>query len=109
MVVYELRTYHVAPGKMNALKRRFVDHGLPHLKKHGIEVVSFWERETPEGGQLIYVCEFGEEPQVKQRWGAFRADPSWIAAKAESERDGPLTTRVDSVIMRQASFWHPEK
>jgi hypothetical protein len=109
MPVYELRTYHVTPGKMADLKRRFVDHGLSHLKKHGIEVVSFWERDTPGGGELIYVCKFDEERQVKERWERFRADPTWIAAKSESEKNGMLTTRVDSVVMRPADFWQPEQ
>jgi hypothetical protein len=105
MPVYELRTYLVHPGRMPDIKRRFVDHGLPHLKKHGIEVVNFWERDTPEGGELIYVCRFDNEAQVKERWDAFRADPSWQQARAESERNGPLLRQVISIVMRPASFW----
>ena len=40
--VYEMRTYHAAPGKLEALHARFRDHTLKLFEKHGITSVGYW-------------------------------------------------------------------
>lgn len=97
MAVYELRTYDIHPGMMAGITARFRDHTLGLLARHGIEVVAFWERHDVE--QLVYLCRFDREEQVRERWGAFRADPDWLRAKEESERNGPLVSKVTSVVL----------
>jgi hypothetical protein len=32
------------------------------------------------------------------------ADPAWIAARAESERDGPILANVKSMLMTPTAF-----
>jgi hypothetical protein len=39
--VFELRIYHAAPGKMQALHARFRDHTCNLFKKHGMTIVGF--------------------------------------------------------------------
>jgi hypothetical protein len=82
---------------MAGIEARFRDHTLALLKKHGVEVVGFWKRHDAD--QLVYLCKFEREEQIKQAWDAFRADPAWLKAKEESERDGPLTAKVTSVVL----------
>jgi hypothetical protein len=97
MAIYELRTYNIHPGKMDGIKARFRDHTLKLFKKHGIEVTGFWERHDVE--QLVYICKYESEADMKPKWDAFRADPDWISAKAESEKDGLLVSAVTSVML----------
>jgi hypothetical protein len=97
MAIYELRTYDIHPGKLNGIKARFRDHTMALFKTHGIEVTGFWERHDVE--QLVYVCKFENEDQMKQAWNGFRSDPDWIKAKEESERDGLLVSGVTSVVL----------
>ena len=107
MAIFELRTYDIQPGKLSAIKARFRDHTMRIFKKHGIEVVDFWEREEGEAGQpaqLIYVCTFPDEARMQQAWTGFRADPEWQAARTKSEENGPLTIKVTSVTMRRSDF-----
>lgn len=33
-------------------------------------------------------------------WDAFSADPGWLAARADTERDGPIVRRFTSSILR---------
>src|SRR5205823_6394896 len=40
--VFELRIYHVNPGKMSALHARFRDRTNKLLEKHGMTLVGFW-------------------------------------------------------------------
>jgi hypothetical protein len=97
--VFELRTYVASPGKFEALHARFRNHTLALFKQHGIEVVGFW---TPTDGPdskdtLMYLVAFPSVEAQKQAWAAFKADPAWKKAKAESESDGiPLAKTVTS-------------
>ena len=37
-------------------------------------------------------------------WAAFRADPEWIAGKAESEKDGSLVEKLTSVTLSPVAY-----
>jgi hypothetical protein len=41
-VVYELRIYHVVPGKMENLVTRLRDHTMKLFADHGIKSVAYW-------------------------------------------------------------------
>ena len=46
--VYELRTYTVIEGKLEALKKRFRDHTIEIFKRHGMESIGYWVPQDPE-------------------------------------------------------------
>jgi hypothetical protein len=96
--VYELRVYHTNPGKLDALHARFRDNTCKLFKKHGIELVGFWTpTQGDEAGQtLYYIVAFPSVEAQKAAWEAFRNDPDWKKAKADSEKDGVLVKKVDS-------------
>jgi hypothetical protein len=104
--VFELRTYHAASGKMKALHARFRDHTCKLFKKHGITIVGFWSPTDPKEAEktLIYVLAFPSREAAAKSWKAFQGDPEWQAAKAESEKDGTLVDRVDSVYMSPTDY-----
>ena len=39
-MIYELRSYYAAPGKMDALNSRFRDHTCEIFERHGMTVVA---------------------------------------------------------------------
>jgi hypothetical protein len=93
--VQELRVYHVAPGRLDALARRFRDAALPLFARHGIAVTGPWVTRGEDGDLLVYLVAFDSEEEREDRLAAFRADPQWQHALTTSERDGPLTDRID--------------
>lgn len=104
--IFELRTYLANPGKLAALQQRFREHTLGLFDRHGMEVVGFF---TPTDGQnadrtLIYVLAFENRAAADRAWKDFRSDPDWIKAKADSEVDGVLTERVDSVFLDPTDY-----
>lgn len=104
--IFELRTYLANPGKLAALQTRFREHTLGLFARHGMEVVAFF---TPTEGEnadrtLIYLLAFDDRTAADRAWDDFRADPDWIKAKADSEIDGPLTERVDSVFLAPTDY-----
>jgi NIPSNAP len=40
----------------------------------------------------------------EKRWGAFPADPEWIAVVAKSEKDGQLVESISSQLLAPAAF-----
>jgi NIPSNAP len=104
--VFELRTYTTPPGKLDALKARFRDHTIKLFDKNGMTSIGYWvPLDKPLGDNtLIYVLAHPSREAATKNWAAFRADPDWVKAKAESEKDGPLTTKVESVFLSPADF-----
>ncbi len=104
--VFELRTYTTPPGKLEALKSRFRDHTIEIFKKHGMTSVGYWvPQDAPtKDNTLIYVLAHPSREAAAKNWAEFRTDPEWVKAKGESEKDGPLTTKVESVFMDPTDF-----
>lgn len=104
-MIYELRTYEAAPGKLAALNARFRDHTTPLFKRHNMHVVGFWT--YAHGGwsdQLVYLMAFDDMADRERKWGAFQTDPDWIKARDESQRDGTLTVRIRSDLLRPTDY-----
>ncbi|MAF10074.1 NIPSNAP family protein [Candidatus Poribacteria bacterium] len=105
-MVYEHRTYIIPPGKMDAILARFRDHTMGLFERHGIEVVGFWVTDIGERsyGELVYLTAWPDLNAREAGWTAFRQDADWIAARAESERDGPIVAQVDVKILDPVDF-----
>ena len=105
-MIYELRTYWAAPGKIADLHNRFRTLTLNVFQRHNMDVVGFW---TPcpaveDSGDLVYLLRFADEAAKEAAWEAFRADPEWIAGKAESEKNGGLVTKVTSTLLNPTGY-----
>jgi hypothetical protein len=104
---FELRTYYAAPGKLEELHARFRNHTMRIFKKHGMEVVGFWgptDKDKGSENTLVYVLAFPSRAAREKAWQEFRADPEWQAAAKESEKNGKLTEKIDSVIMMATDY-----
>lgn len=104
---FEIRTYIAAPGKLEELHARFRNHTMKLFKKHGMEVVGFWgptDKEKGSENTLVYVMVFPSREARDKAWQAFRVDPEWQKARAESEKNGSLTEKVESVILMATDY-----
>jgi hypothetical protein len=104
--VFELRTYTANPGKFDAMKARFRDHILPLFKKHNLTVVGFWTYADPPASEntLVYVLAHDSREAAKKNWAAFSADPTRKQVWAETEKDGPINMKVESVYLNPTEF-----
>lgn len=100
-MLYELRTYEVVPGCMKAVVDRFANITLKYFSKHGIRPVVFMEPVIGTSNQLVYILEWESMAEREQKWGAFQSDSQWIAARAETERGGPLVARIDNRMLAE--------
>lgn len=104
--VYEMRTYTSGPGKLSDLQARFRDHTVGLFERHGMKNIGYWvPTDAPQSeNTLIYVLEYPSRDAATASWDAFRADPDWVEARAESERNGRLAINVESVFMTATDY-----
>jgi hypothetical protein len=104
--VYELRTYHCNEGKLETLKARFRDHTIEIFKRHGIESIGYWVPQDPETSKntLIYLIVHPSRADAAKNWAAFSSDPEWKKVAADSEKDGKIVNKVDSVFLDPTDF-----
>jgi hypothetical protein len=105
-MVYELRTYHCLPGRLEALKARFRNHTVKLFEKHGMKNVGYWTPADPPASEntLIYILAHKSREAAKASFDAFRKDPEWIAARDASEASGKIVEKVESVFMNPTDF-----
>lgn len=100
MSCYELRTYDAVPGRMPDLLTRFKAHTEDLFAEHGIESIGYWIDDADEN-RLVYLLRHSD---AEKSWTGFKSDSRWLAAKAESEADGPLTTAIASRYLTSTDF-----
>ncbi len=108
--VYELRTYTAPDGKLADLHKRFRDHTLRIFQKHGMTNVIYLAPMDAPASQntLVYLLAHQSREAAKASWDGFRNDPEWKKVASESQVNGPIITKVDSVFL-QATDYSPMK
>lgn len=104
--VFELRTYTAPPGKLENLHARFRNHTLRLFQRHGMQNVIYF-RPTDEplaGNTLIYVIAHKDREAARKSWDAFRADPEWVKVAAESQVDGRIVEKTESVFLTATDY-----
>jgi hypothetical protein len=104
---FEMRVYFAAPGKLDELHARFRNHTCQLFEKHGITNIGYWVPIENTENKLVYVLAYPSKEARESAWKAFQADPEWVAAKAESEKNGKLVAKVVSTFL-QATDFSPE-
>jgi hypothetical protein len=104
--VFELRTYTAHPGRFEAMKARFRDHVVPLFEKRGMTVIGFWTAaDAPRSeNTLVYVLAFPSREAAKKSWDAFRTDPERAKVWAETEKEGPIDLKVESMYLAPTAF-----
>ncbi len=102
--LFEMRTYHAAPGKLDALNARFRDHTTKLFAKHGITNLGYWMPIENSDDLLIYVLAYPNREARDASWKAFGSDPDWKKAQKASETDGKLVKKVDQRFLHATDF-----
>jgi hypothetical protein len=104
--VFEIRTYHTFPGRLDALNKRFREHTMQVFEKHGMTNVAYWtfEDSPAKENTLIYVIAHPSRAAAAKHWDEFHNDPEWKAISADSEKDGKIVERVESVFVDATDY-----
>lgn len=105
--VFELRTYTAAEGKLASLDARFRDHTVALFAKHGMTNLGYFHpTDAAKGGgtTLLYFLAYPNRDAATAAWKGFREDAAWTKARTESEKNGKLTAKVESLYLKPVDF-----
>lgn len=104
-MIYELRIYHCVPGRLPDLIKRFDTITLKLWEKHGIRQAGFWTTLVGESNQdLTYFLKWETLAEREEKFTKFQADPEWISARAETEKNGQIVASISSQFLVPTAF-----
>ncbi|MBC7514660.1 MAG: NIPSNAP family protein [Herminiimonas sp.] len=104
-MIYEMRVYHCAPGRLPALNNRFETITLKFWEKYGIEPVGFWTTLVGASNQtLTYMLRWESLAERERKWNAFASDSDWIARRAATEAEAIIVERIENTILNPTSY-----
>ncbi|HEV3141425.1 MAG TPA: NIPSNAP family protein [Vicinamibacterales bacterium] len=104
--VFEIRTYTAPEGKLEELHARFRNHTLRIFQKHNMTSIAYFRPQDAPLAQntLIYVLAHPSREAAKKNWADFQADPEWQKVSAESQVNGRIVSKVESVFADPADY-----
>jgi hypothetical protein len=102
--VYEMRVYYAAPGKLEALNARFKNHTMKLFEKHGLSNVGYFVPADNKDNKLVYFISAPSKEARDKSFKEFLADPDWMKAYAESEKDGKLVNKLESTFLTLTDY-----
>ena len=105
--VFEMRTYAAAEGKLSAVDARFRDHTVGLFAKHGITNLGYFHPTDADKGAattLVYFLAYPSRDAATASWKNFREDAAWVKARTESEKDGKIIAKADSLFLTAVDF-----
>jgi hypothetical protein len=102
--VYELRTYYAAAGKLEALHARFRDHTIKLFVKHGMTNVGYWVPVDNPDSKLIYLLGHPSREAAAKAWQGFIADPEWKKVQKETEANGKIVAKIETVFLTATDY-----
>ena len=104
--VFEIRTYTAPEGKLEELHARFRNHTLRIFNKHNMTSVGYFRpQDAPlKDNTLIYVLAHPSCDAAKKNWADFSADPEWQKVSTESQVNGRIVSKVESVFADPADY-----
>ena len=104
-MIYEMRVYHCAPGRLPALNNRFETITLKFWEKYGIEQVGFWTTLVGASNQsLTYLLRWESLAERERKWNAFASDPEWLARRAATEAEAIIVERIENSFLNPTSY-----
>lgn len=100
---FELRTYTVKPGagSIDLLHARFREHTNRLFRKHGMEIVGFWQPNNPGmENTLMYVLAYKDRAARDAAWKAFQSDPEWVKVRTDMQ----VGSQVDAIFMNSTDY-----
>jgi hypothetical protein len=103
-VIYELRVYRCMPGRKADVLTSFREHTMAIFKKHGLEVVGFWDTVVGDTDDVLYLMRYSSWEDRERRWAAFMADPEWHKERDRSRAHGMIVESIKTVLLQATDF-----
>ncbi len=102
-MIYEMRMYEAAPGKMAELHRS-AELSVKIFDRHGIKQIGFWTAMIGVSNQLWHLLAFESLADRERLWAIFQADPDWVKGLADVQKSGVAVVRITNTILQPTAY-----
>lgn len=74
-MIYELRTYQLAPGKLPEYLAAVKTEVLPLVAEHGLKPLGFWYTEIGTLNEVVHLWPYSDLNDRQQKWASLARDP----------------------------------
>jgi hypothetical protein len=105
-MIYELRLYSVAPGRLADVHARFESH-LPALfQRHGVHCVGRWSALAgPDAPRFVYLLAYRDYAHREAIWASFYQDDEWWDIRAATNAGHEMVERHDLLFLKPSAVW----
>lgn len=103
--LFELRVYHVVPGKMPTMESRFRQTTSKLLAKHNLNVVGYWTSEESTGSDntFVFLLSHQNREEARKNWNAMGTDPDFLEV-IKSEQTDKTLEKAEVMYMLPTDF-----
>jgi len=100
-MIFDVRTYDIAPGKLGAYVKIFESFAKPVADRHNFQLVGFFTSRIGRLNQVVHIWQYDDLVQFETRRAARDADPDWGTYR---EKTAGMVVRQEDKIMDGAPF-----
>lgn len=100
-MIFDVRTYDIAPGKLKDYVEIFGTYAKPVSDRHGIEMVAFFTSQIGRLNQVVHIYKYDSLNQFEERRAARETDPDWAVYR---QKNAGMIVRQEDKIMGGAPF-----
>ena len=101
----QLRIYEINRGNRDAFHKRFQDHALRIMRRHGFKIIDMWESDSGAKIEFVYLLSWPDRSTMDSRWRELLADQEWIDIKKRTAaQSGELVRAVNSQPLIRVSY-----
>jgi hypothetical protein len=102
---FELRVYRCAAGRLPDVLARFERVTLKIWERLGIQQAGFFVTAVGQSNcDLTYLLAWDSVADRQAKWTAFQTDAEWIAARAQSEKNGQIVESIGNQLLQPVPF-----
>lgn len=102
MMIVDLRTYTMVPGRLNAWMKLYQEEGMPIHIRHLGEPMGIFTTDVGTLNQVVFFWRFESQADREKRRGALEMDPAWIAYRKKSAEAGNVQHQENKIIKATA-------
>ncbi len=101
-MIYDMRIYDIAPGRLPEYMAAVREVGLPVREKHGVTLVHWYYTEVGTLNRVFHTWAYRDWAHLAEAKARFRQDPDWSGKYLP--RVLPLVVRQSNQIVLAADF-----
>lgn len=101
--LFELRIYHVVPGKLPVMESRFRDTTSKLLARHNLKVIGYWVSQDEKDSSFVFLLAHASKEEARKNWTALIQDPEFQQVE-KAEQSEKTLERAETMWLRPTDF-----